>query len=85
MDDRGLWWLNFRGEYFNNSTGGRWFPAELYAVTIGVTIVPFVDHEIWRNFMIRPELRYDYSQDEVFDGGASKGQVTASIDAIFKF
>jgi hypothetical protein len=85
MSEDGMWFVNVRGEYFNNSRGGRWFPAELWALTVGTTIIPFVEHKIGRNFIIRPEVRVDYSNDSIFDSGTQKGQVTASIDAIFKF
>jgi len=85
LDEPGVWTLNARIEYFNNSDGGRWFPTDIWSGTAGLTIVPFANDPIGRNFSIRPEIRYDFSEDEIFDQGTKNAQITANIDAIFKF
>jgi hypothetical protein len=35
--------------------------------------------------VIRPEVRYDYSQEAFFDSGSDHSQFTAAVDAIFTF
>lgn len=57
----------------------------LYEATVGVTYIPFPDHPIAGNFKIRPELRYDYSSKDYFDGLTKHDQLTAAVDAIFNF
>jgi hypothetical protein len=80
-----------RVEYFNDAVGGLLFSSEVYSATVGLNIVPFPRHEIGRNLMIRPEVRYDYALDEVFDGGGGlegngrQSQITVGGDIIFTF
>jgi hypothetical protein len=35
--------------------------------------------------VIRPEVRYDYAQEGIFDGGTDHDQLTFGVDAIFTF
>ncbi len=57
----------------------------LYELTAGVTVTPFANDEIGRNFKIRPEVRYDYSDEDYFDGFTEDSQLTLAVDAIFNF
>ncbi|HEY7120290.1 MAG TPA: outer membrane beta-barrel protein [Tepidisphaeraceae bacterium] len=72
-----------RGEYFHDQDGLR-IPAgtSLYEVTVGLDVVPFAKDPIGRNLIIRPELRFDFSDDDVFNGESH--QYTLGVDAIFK-
>jgi hypothetical protein len=57
----------------------------LYEATVGLTITPFPHDPYGQFFKIRPELRYDYSTENFFDGFSKHYQVTAAVDAIFNF
>jgi hypothetical protein len=35
--------------------------------------------------VVRPELRYDYSDEGIFDGGTQNDQWTVAVDAFFTF
>ena len=62
--------------------------------TLGLTIVPFHENRLGKNFKLRPEVRLDYSPDERYGGeiDATTGfdpdshyQLTFGIDAIYNF
>ena len=57
----------------------------LYEATAGVTIRPFANDRYLQNLKIRPEVRFDYSNKDYFDGFDSHYQITAAVDAIFNF
>ena len=77
--------VNARLEWFNDDDGSRGFGMSVYEATLGLAIVPFPDHALGSNLKIRPEIRYDYAEDDLFDGGTEQGQFTAAIDAIVTF
>jgi hypothetical protein len=77
--------LNVRGEWFNDKDGARGLGTNVYEATAGVSIKPFPDNALGSNLVIRPEIRYDYAQDAIFDGGTDHDQVTVGVDAIFTF
>ena len=58
---------------------------DVFEATLGVTIVPMPDDEIGRHLKIRPEVRYDWSTEDFFDGLTSDNQFTAAVDVIFNF
>ena len=58
---------------------------DLFEITAGVTITPMPGDEIGRNLKIRPEIRYDWSTEDYFDGLTSDNQFTAAVDVIFNF
>lgn len=60
-------------------------PRDVFEVTAGLTITPMPDDEIGRNLKIRPEIRYDWANDDFFDGLTSDNQFTAAVDVIFNF
>lgn len=83
--------FNTRLEFLRDEKGFATAQAgNTYSGTAGLTIVPFPDDEIGRNFKIRPEVRLDYSGDERYGGSFENGftrqsQFTFAIDAIFNF
>ncbi len=82
--------LNGRVEYFNDDKGVRVPGAigtgvELAEGTVGLAITPFPDDATLSNLVFRPEVRFDYANKPFFNGGASRYQYTAAVDAIFKF
>ena len=77
--------LNVRGEWFNDEDGARGIGDTVYEGTVGLAIKPFPRDDLGANLLIRPELRFDYSENGVFDGGTNFYQWTAAVDAIFTF
>jgi hypothetical protein len=76
--------IKLRGEYFHDEDGLRTPPdTNLYEITVGLDVIPFAGDPIGKNFIVRPEFRFDFSDDKVFDG--DKEQFTFGVDAIFKF
>lgn len=79
---------NLRLEYYGDSTGftlgvpGR---QNLYAATLNVAIKPLPDDAIGSNLVIRPEVRYDYSNKNFFKGATKHDQLTFGVDAYFTF
>jgi hypothetical protein len=78
---------NIRGEWFRDEDGTRLGlgATSVYEGTVGVTITPAPNSDVWKNLMIRPELRWDHSSDDIFNGGTDKDQVTAAVDVIFQY
>jgi hypothetical protein len=76
--------LKARAEYFHDEDGVR-IPEDtnLYEFTVGFDVIPFARDPLGRNFIVRPEFRFDFSDDDVFQG--EDHQYTFSVDAIFKF
>jgi hypothetical protein len=80
--------LNTRLEWYkdaaNGFSTGAPVSADYSAVTVGVAIKPFPKDKILSNLLIRPEARYDCSDQPVFAGG-EHNQLTFNLDVIFKF
>ena len=57
----------------------------LYEGTVGLTIRPFAGDQYLQHLKIRPEVRFDYSNEDYFDGFSRNTQVTAAVDAIYNF
>lgn len=75
-----------RAEWFRDSGGfATGVDQNLIGLTGGVTITPFPRHDVGRNVKVRPELRYDYSTEDYFDGLTSRDQLTFAVDVIFNF
>jgi len=75
-----------RLEWFHDEGGfTTGVDQNLYEATIGMTFTPFARDELKQNLKIRPELRYDYSDNDFFDGLTSNSQLTFAVDAIFNF
>jgi hypothetical protein len=62
--------------------------TNIYAFTLGSTITPFPKDPIGKNLSMRPEIRYDYCEDDgIFGNGRTfhHEQLTFGADIIFKF
>jgi len=64
--------------------------TNFYEVTLGVTVKPLPKDPIGQNLSFRPEIRYDYCEDHVFNNGSNDGrgfkdQLTFGCDVIFTF
>jgi hypothetical protein len=79
--------INARGEWFEDPDGARGLgtTGSVYEVTLGLDIHPLASNKNFASLRIRPEIRYDYSEDAFFAGGQKHDQWTAGIDAIFGF
>jgi hypothetical protein len=78
--------LNVRGEIYRDEEGyTTGFSQTLYEATLGLTITPFPDSTIGSNLKVRPEIRYDYSTRDYFNGLTDHGQCTVALDAYFDF
>jgi hypothetical protein len=76
--------VNGRAEWFNDKDNCRGLGTNVYEATIGVSIKPWANHEIGSNLVIRPEFRYDYAEEGIFDNGQND-QCTVAADVIFTF
>jgi hypothetical protein len=82
--------LNTRAEWYGDGSKGfsTGYPggtnANYFEVTQGVAIKPFPQHNVLSRLLIRPEVRYDFSDHSVFDKG-QHNQVTLSADALVTF
>jgi hypothetical protein len=76
-----------RGEWFEDPDGARGLgvTGSVWEVTLGLDIHPLVSDKNWASLRIRPEIRYDYSNDPFFAGGTKHDQWTFGVDAIFGF
>lgn len=77
--------LNARAEYFNDQDGARisGTSTSWYEATLGVAIKPMPDDPVGQNLVLRPEVRFDYAEEPVFNGDYN--QFTFGIDAYFTF
>ena len=80
--------LNTRLEWYNDSangfSNGAPVSANYYEVTAGVAIKPFPNHKVLSKWLFRPEIRYDHSDQPVFNNG-DRNNWTCSMDALFTF
>jgi len=75
-----------RGEWYRDEEAFTTGVAQnLYEATVGVTVTPFPSDTIASFFKVRPEVRYDYSSRDYFNGLTKHDQLTAAVDAIFNF
>jgi len=80
--------LNTRLEWYRDdadgfSTGAS-VSANYYEATAGVAIKPFPKDKFLSKLLFRPEVRYDHSDQPVFNSG-DKDQLTFSVNALFTF
>jgi len=80
--------LNTRLEWYNDSangfSNGAPVSANYYEITAGVAIKPFPNHKFLSKWLFRPEIRYDHSDQPVFNNG-DRNNWTCSVDALFTF
>jgi hypothetical protein len=75
----------WRLEWFRDDGGSRTGrDGSFYESTWGVTITPAPDHAQLKYLSLRPELRWDFSDQETF-GSDRQNQLTAAIDVLYKF
>ena len=75
----------WRAEWFRDDGGSRTGTSgNFYENTWGVTITPAPNDPVWKNLLLRPELRWDQSDQPAFGGGRDY-QLTLGFDIIFKF
>jgi hypothetical protein len=76
---------NARGEYFSDPDGARGFDTQVYEATFGATITPLPNNGVAKTLKFRPEIRYDYAGDAIFDAGTQHDQWTFAVDALWTF
>jgi hypothetical protein len=76
---------NLRGEWFADPQDARGLGGNEYEVTAGVSIHPMPTDKYGQNLVVRPEIRYDYSSNSIFDAGTQFDQWTVGIDAFYAF
>jgi hypothetical protein len=87
--------LKGRAEWFHDDDGTR-IPASftgrtnLYEITAGLDFFPMPHDAVGQNLVIRPEIRYDWSEDKLFGDNVflaptKKTQWTAAVDLVFKY
>jgi hypothetical protein len=74
-----------RLEWFDDPDGARGLDTTVYEATLGLNIKPFPDAKYVSGLMFRPEIRYDYASDAIFDGGDAHDQITVGGDVILNF
>jgi hypothetical protein len=74
-----------RLEYFDDSDGARGFDAALAGITVGVDIRPLPADQYGQGLRIRPEVRMDWSDEDIFNDGDDDMQFTFGVDAIYAF
>lgn len=74
-----------RLEWFNDTSRVDGFDCNIYAATFGVNVTPFPDDAIGQFFKLRPEIRYDYATEAIFNGGEDHNLLTAAIEGVFTF
>jgi len=73
--------IGVRAEWFNDVDSARVsnMGANYFAASIGVNYSPLP----W--FKVRPEIRYDWADENVFNGGVNNDQVAIAMDMIVTF
>jgi len=73
--------IGVRAEWFNDIDSARVsnMGANYLAASIGVNYSPVS----W--FKVRPEIRYDWADEDVFNGGADHDQIAIAMDMILTF
>ena len=77
--------INARAEWFNDKSNVRGIGTNVYEATLGLAIKPFPQNELGSNITFRPEIRYDYAQEAIFDAGTQHDQFTVGADILFTF
>lgn len=74
-----------RLEWFEDPDGARGLGTTAWEGTLGLNIKPFPNAKYVSGLMFRPEVRYDYANDAIFDGGSDHSQITVGGDVILTF
>jgi hypothetical protein len=80
--------ISNRIEYYHDgggiTTGVGGNDINYWEATFGVELNPLPDSPLFGSLSFRPEVRYDYADQAVFDF-AHFGQLTASMDVVWRF
>jgi hypothetical protein len=80
--------FNTRLEWYNDSaegfSTGAPVSASYYEVTAGIAVRPFPNDKFLSKWLFRPEIRYDHSNQPVYNNG-DRNNWTCSVDALFTF
>jgi len=79
--------VNARAEWYEDGHGyttGTGATNDFYEATLGVAITPLPDTQYLNTLTIRPEVRYDWSDHQVYDG-VKFSQFIAAIDAYLTY
>src|SRR5262249_6316108 len=70
-----------------NDANGHVPTINVYEATLGVTITPMPKDPWLKGLMIRPEIRYDWSEDHLLPTNSHnfRDQLTFGADVIFQF
>ncbi len=79
-DNEGVRYLSEGQPFQNTGATGLGVNANFYEITLGATWTPFAENSLGKNFKIRPEVRYDYSDRPAFDDVRQHQQVTVGMD-----
>jgi hypothetical protein len=74
-----------RVEWFEDPDGARGLGTTAWEGTLGLNIKPFPNARYVSGLMFRPEVRYDYANDAIFNGGDDHDQITVGGDVILTF
>jgi hypothetical protein len=74
-----LEWLNEAIAIADPIHGDRRAFGDLYALTCGLNWTP------GSNLLVRPELRWDWSDFPAYDGGTRFNQLLAAVDVVLRF
>jgi len=86
--------LNGRIEYYHDGHGatsggdGSGRDVNIWEATAGVAVTPLPDNEWLRTLVIRPEVRFDWADEAMFDSFNASGkfnQFTVACDLIWSF
>lgn len=77
--------VNSRVEWFDDTDRTSGFDSVVYEATIGLTVTPMPDNEYGKWLKIRPEVRYDYSENDIFGNGDENDQLTVALEANYSF
>jgi len=79
--------LNGRLEWFHDDDGARTGVngINLYEGTIGLGIKPFAKDRWGQYLQIRPEIRWDLSNKDVFDDFTDDNQLTFGVDVLYAY
>src|SRR5262249_36118749 len=75
-----------RLEWLRDDDGTRIGVAtNFYEATLGLAIHPFAKDRWGQYLVLRPELRVDYSDKDVFNDGQDDAQYSFGVDVIYNF
>jgi len=78
--------VNGRLEWFRDNDGARTgLDINLYEATVGLAIKPLPKDKWGQWLQIRPELRWDHADEDVFNDFSDEDQFTFGVDVLFAY